>query len=195
MTTDYRILEVPAFYHPAFEEAHRFIIECYGISPRSLCIFLPCSMKKPYSASPSHILFDKVIERNCPSDHHIVVFGTCGVVPRELERMYPFSHYRYMLGKCRDQRVKRDFIEIETKRLVAYLKKTEHAYQHRIAYCLGDFRTAMERAVRKSGISVEILPSDRLIEKNRRTDIAFSQGSLSMEDYLFEFGEELGKKW
>ena len=50
------------------------------------------------------------------SRYHIVIFGTCGIVPAELETMYPFAHYKYMLGKCNDETVRADFLKIETDR-------------------------------------------------------------------------------
>lgn len=188
------ILTDPSFYHPAFEEAYRFIIDRYPVPKRRIGVFLPCSMKKPFSTSPSHRIFDRVIfSELAEEDVHLVVFGTCGVVPRELERMYPFTHYRYMLGKCTDPRVKRDFYTIETHRLIGYLKKTEHCYEHRIAYCIGGFRKAMEQASKESGIPVTLVPSDRTIRENSREELRFSEGSLHMEAYLREFRSELAR--
>ncbi|MEA2034744.1 MAG: DUF5591 domain-containing protein [Euryarchaeota archaeon] len=188
------VLTTPVFYHPDFEDAHRFIIDSYTIPDREICIFLPCAMKKPFSQSPSHRIFDREIFLKLRSEQiHIVVFGTCGVIPRELELMYPFVNYRFMLGKVKDPRIKRDFIEIETERVAKYLIKTKDNYTHRIAFCLGDFRIAMERAVEKTGVKVKILPSDNLIKANLQKDLNFSQGSLHMDVYLSELREYLSK--
>jgi len=190
--TTLRPISAPAFYHPAFETAHRFIIDDYRVPEKEICIFLPCSMKKPYSESPGHRVFSGVISSVLPEEsYHIVVFGTCGVVPRELERMYPFAHYRFMLGKVKDPRVKRDFHRIETARIIAYLEKTRDLYKKRVAYCLGDFREAMEEAVQECGVQVTILPSKENIVANIREDLPFKQGSLHMQEYLDEFREEL----
>jgi archaeosine synthase len=186
------ILTMPSFYHPAFEDAYRFIITDYRVPAHEICIFLPCSMKKPFSTSPSHRIFDSVIASRLPAGAaHRVVFGTCGVVPRELERMFPFTHYRYMLGKCTDERIKRDFYRIETPRLVGYLRKTRETYRHRVAYCLGGFRKAMIRASEEAAIPVQILPTDTCIRGQQRRDLTFTDGSLHMEAYLLEFGEAL----
>ncbi|KQC05562.1 MAG: tRNA-ribosyltransferase [Methanoculleus sp. SDB] len=186
------ILTMPSFYHPAFEDAYRFIINGYRVPEHEICIFLPCSMKKPFSTSPSHRIFDAVIaSRLPPGAAHRVVFGTCGVVPRELERMFPFTHYRYMLGKCTDERIKRDFYRIETPRLAGYLRKTRETYRHRVAYCLGGFRKAMISASEETGIPVRILPTDASIRRQQRSDLAFADGSLHMEAYLEEFGKAL----
>jgi archaeosine synthase len=181
------ILTEPSFYHPAFEEAFRFIIDEYQVPERDTGLFLPCSMQKPFSNSPSHILFDKAIfSELTPDEVHIVVFGSCGVVPRELERMYPFTHYRYMFGRCTDPRIKRDFYAIEVFRLVRYLEKTQSKYRRRIAYCLGGFRKAMLQASCLSGIPVCVLPSDERIALNLRGNLKFPQGSLNMDLYLQE---------
>jgi archaeosine synthase len=175
----------PSFYHPAFEAAQRFIIRRYVPPAREICIFLPCSMKKPYSESPSHVVFREVIRNALPDErYHTVVFGTCGVVPGELERMYPYAHYRYMLGKCRSERIRRDFLAIETGRLEAYLEKTRTTYEQRVAYCLGMFREAMREASARTGIEVVLCPSETTIEGHMRPGLRFSQGSLHMDAYL-----------
>lgn len=181
------VLEGPSFYHPAFEEAFRYIIDTYDVPPRDTCIFLPCSMKKPYSRSRSHAAFDTVIFRECsPKEVHLVVFGTCGVVPRELERMYPFAHYRYMLGRCTDPSVRQDFHRIERFRLSRYLEKTKGSYGRRVAFCLGGFRRAMTGAAADTGIDVRILPSDDLIAAQARPELRFPEGSLLYDAYLEE---------
>jgi archaeosine synthase len=182
----------PPFYLPVFEEAYRFIIDEYQVSPKDIAIFIPCSVKKPYSSSPSHRLFHKVIGSIlAPSQHHVVIFGTCGTVPAELELMYPFANYHYMLGKCTDARVIRDFLEIETYRIEGYLNKTRKTYKRRIAYCIGVFREAMERASQRTGTDMIILPTKPLIERMWADDCPFPEGSLSMKEYVEEFREGL----
>jgi len=65
--------------------------------------------------------------------------------------MYPYAHYHYMLGKCRDQHVLDDFLRIETDRVAAYLEKTRHVYKYRIGYCIGLFRKALSRGLSRPG--------------------------------------------
>lgn len=107
--------------------------------------------------------------------------------------MYPFAHYHYMLGKVKDQKVKDDFLEIETDRLCGYLEKTKDTYKFRAAYCIGLFRKAMEAAVLKTGIDVEIYPTQPIIDKLYDACRPFPEGSLSMPDYLDEFEAALSK--
>ncbi len=128
------VLTDPPFYLPEFEQSYRYIIEEYAITPKDIAIFMPCAVRKPYSKSPSHQLIRMVISQVFSEpQYHIVIFGTCGIVPAELEEMYPYAHYKYMLGKCRDQKVLDDFLRIETDRVAGYLEKTRNTYRFRIA--------------------------------------------------------------
>ncbi len=183
----------PPFYNPVFEEAYRFILDLYTIPSRELAIFIPCALRKPYSSSPSHRLFRRMIgEVFTETEYHLVVFGTCGTVPAELELMYPYAHYHYMIGKCTDPVVLEDFLKIETYRLEGYLKKTKNLYRKRTAYCIGIFREAMIRACSRSGISLDLLlPTKPTIDRMRNPDCPFPEGSLSMQEYMDEFRDGL----
>jgi len=65
--------------------------------PRStkILILLPCSAKKPYSFSKTHQLFKKYIADSGASSviHEVIVTSPLGLVPRELEVIYPASRY------------------------------------------------------------------------------------------------------
>ncbi|RPI39985.1 MAG: tRNA-ribosyltransferase [Methanoregulaceae archaeon] len=188
------LLTDPPFYLPEFEKSHRYIIDEYDVVPRDIAIFMPCAVRKPYSASPSHQLIRSVISQVLtPSQYHIVIFGTCGIVPAELEEMYPYAHYHYMLGKCKDKKVLDDFLSIETTRVAGYLKKTRHLYKYRIAYCIGLFRQALIQGSEESGVPFDlILPSRDMIDKViEEGDCVFEEGSLSMSEYLGEFCDRL----
>ena len=188
-----RLLD-PPFYLREFEDAFRYIIDDYHIPPHDIGVFVPCAVRKPYSASPSHRLFREVLNAVYhDTSYHVIVFGTCGTVPAELEHMYPYAQYHYMLGKCTDQRVKDDFLKIETYRLTEYLEKTRGTYQVRIAYCIGAFRRAMVQAAEKTGTDVLLYPTDAMIERMYDADRPFPQGSLSMQEYMDEFTEGLAK--
>lgn len=188
------LLTDPPFYLPEFETSYRFIIDEYEVTPREIAIFIPCALRKPYSTSPSHQLIRMIISQVLSSSqYHIVVFGTCGIVPAELEEMYPYAHYRYMLGKCTDETIKGDFLRIETERVAGYLEKTRHIYTYRVGYCLGLFREALIRGSKQAGVPIDILlPSrDRIDKIIEEEDCSFQEGSLSMDEYLGEFCDEL----
>jgi archaeosine synthase len=188
------LLTDPPFYLPEFETSYRYIIENYDVTPCDIAIFMPCSVRKPYSQSPSHQLIRTIISQVLePSQYHIIVFGTCGIVPAELEEMYPYAHYQYMLGKCKDQKILDDFLRIETDRVAGYLDKTRHVYKYRIGYCIGIFREALIRGSKEAGVPIDmILPSRDMIHKIiEEEDCVFQEGSLSMDEYLGEFCDEL----
>jgi archaeosine synthase alpha-subunit len=188
------ILTDPPFYLPEFEQSYRYIIDDYDVAPKDIAIFMPCAVRKPYSASPSHQLIRMIIGQVFEeSQYHVVIFGTCGIVPAELEEMYPYAHYKYMLGKCRDPKILEDFLRIETDRVAGYLEKTRNTYTYRIAYCIGLFREALIRGSEKSGVKIDlILPTRDMINKVvEEGDCVFEEGSLSMDEYLGEFCNEL----
>ena len=188
------LLTDPPFYLPEFERSHRYIIDEYEVVPRDIAIFMPCAVRKPYSTSPSHQLIRSVISQVLkPEQYHLVIFGTCGIVPAELEEMYPYAHYQYMLGKCKDKKVLDDFLSIETERVAGYLAKTRYLYKYRIAYCIGLFREALVRGSEKAGVPFDmILPSRDMIDKViEEGDCVFEEGSLSMDEYLGEFCDRL----
>jgi archaeosine synthase len=182
----------PPFYRQEFEDAYRYIIDEYDIPKREIGVFIPCAIRKPYSQSPSHKLFRSIIDGVLPEDsYHITIFGTCGTVPAELELMYPFAHYHYMLGKTTDEKIRADFHRIEVQRITGYLEKTRDNYRKRIAYCIGPFRKAMVEACDKTGTEMMILPSDPMIDKMYDIDCPFPEGSLSMQEYIDEFRKGL----
>jgi len=191
---DMPVLTGPPFYLKEFEQSYRYIIDQYEVSPRDIALFIPCAVRKPYSTSPSHQLIRMIISQVFDeSQYHIVIFGTCGIVPAELETMYPYAHYKYMLGKVNDEKIKEDFLKIETDRVAGYLEKTRHHYKYRIAYCIGLFREALIRGSEKSGIAIDlILPTrDRINRVIEEEECRFQEGSLSMDEYLGEFCDAL----
>ncbi|NLX49602.1 MAG: DUF5591 domain-containing protein [Methanospirillum sp.] len=188
-----RRLSNPPFYREEFEEAFRFVLEEYPLPRRALALFVPCAVRKPYSASPSHRIFRAVLDRVlAPDEYQLLVFGTCGVVPAELEEMYPFAHYRFMLGAVRDSRVRRDFLEIETDRLARFLSATRGLYRARGAYCIGLFREAMERGAGRAGVPLDLLlPSAETIARVSDPGSPFPAGSLACREYTAELEEGL----
>ncbi|HOT04023.1 MAG TPA: DUF5591 domain-containing protein [Methanolinea sp.] len=194
VTNHHEILTGPPFYLPEFEKSYRYIIDEYEVEPREIGIFIPCAVRKPYSSSPSHQLIRMIISQVLdPDQYHIIVFGTCGIVPSELEEMYPYAHYHYVLGKCNDDTIRRDFLRIETERVSEYLRKTKDTYRYRVGYCLGLFREALLRGSRESGIPIDLLlPSrERITRVIEEEECTFQEGSLSMDVYLGEFCDRL----
>lgn len=57
----------------------------------NVLILLPCSARKPYSSSRSHKAFRRAI--NHSSAHEVMVTSPLGLVPRDLEEVWPAGHY------------------------------------------------------------------------------------------------------
>jgi len=61
------------------------------IPPRTdVAVLLPCSARKPYSLSQSHRRFQAAVGGRA---HELIVTSPLGLVPRELETIYPAGHY------------------------------------------------------------------------------------------------------
>ncbi|MEC7694900.1 MAG: DUF5591 domain-containing protein [Candidatus Thermoplasmatota archaeon] len=58
---------------------------------KELLVLLPCSARKPYKLSQSHARFRRVIRDK--RAHEIMVTAPLGLVPRELEDLWPAAHY------------------------------------------------------------------------------------------------------
>lgn len=178
--------------HPDMAKANEWILTRYEPPERDYCIFVPCAKHKPYHESPSHKMYDRIVFSILkPEETHIVVFGTCGVTPRELDTEYPFMDYQFMLGRCDVASVKDEFVRNESRKLARYLEKTRHSYKHRIAYCLGDFRKAMEKALTMTDVPVTIVPKTETMEANVQADRSFKYGSLSRRPYLQDLSDAL----
>jgi len=83
---------------PEVRRWHRRIIERY--TPPSgikLSILLPCSRRKPYSRSKSHLQIRDAVTRGAGKKlglvHEVIITSPLGLVPRELECVYPAAHY------------------------------------------------------------------------------------------------------
>ena len=178
--------------HPDMIRANEWVLHEYQAPEKEYCVFVPCAKAKPYHLSPSHQMYDRIIFSVLkPEETHIVVFGTCGVTPRELDTEYPFMNYEFMLGRCDVVSVKDEFVRNESRKLAAYLEKTRHNYKHRIAYCLGDFRKAMQKALTLTDIPVTIAPMDETLENNLQPEKSFKYGSLSRRPYLQDLSDVL----
>ena len=64
-------------------------------SSSKILLLLPCSARKPYSFSKSHRFFRNVLlsSVNPHTVHEIIITSPIGIVPRELELVYPASSY------------------------------------------------------------------------------------------------------
>jgi archaeosine synthase len=98
---------------------------------KKLSIILPCSAKKPYHKSKSHMIFQKYIRRGAKGKlgliQEITITSPLGIVPRELEGVYPASRYDVpVTGHWT-----RDEISVVVAQLKDYLDKAHtNAFAH-----------------------------------------------------------------
>ncbi len=107
------------------ERFRRRVINRY-VKPISakILLLLPCSAKKPYSYSKSHSAFRRAINscKNPEVVHEVIVTSPLGIVPMELEMIYPAAHYDISVtGEWSlDER------EMVKKQLDLYVRKNEY---------------------------------------------------------------------
>ncbi len=139
---------------------HRRIVERYmPPSGIKLTVILPCSARKPYSRSRSHMLFKEYIRRGAGKRlglvHEVILTSPLGLVPRELENVYPAAHYDTPVTGHWSEEER----EIAIRLLKGYMKKAE---TDMIAHVDGAYRDiASELGIRMTG---EGIRSDAALE-------------------------------
>jgi archaeosine synthase len=89
-----------------------------------ILLLLPCSARKPYYLSRSHKLFRKMIMSNDNPFviHEVILTSPIGIVPRELELVYPASNYDIPVTGVWDEMEKKLIVDLLTK----YLKRNKY---------------------------------------------------------------------
>ena len=117
------------------------------IPPKTdVAVLLPCSAKKPYSLSQSHRKFQQAIAGRA---HELIVTSPLGLVPRELECVYPAGHYDVPVTGYWDA----EECAVIAGILVRYFKR--HAYRRIIAHLEGGALKVARMAADQCGISLE----------------------------------------
>ena len=113
------------FNRPEIKRFQERVINRYS-KPKSskILLLLPCSAKKPYSFSESHKRFREVLSlcSNPNIIHEVIVTSPMGLVPRELELVYPASNYDIPVTGRWDEDEKKMIREL----LKEYLKKNKY---------------------------------------------------------------------
>ncbi len=145
------------------EEIRRFaqrVLERYTPPDLDTLVLLPCSAKKPYSISSSHQKFINALGKHRKYVHEVIITSPMGVVPRELELMYPAAHYdtpvtgywdkeeRAWVGGC----------------LRSYLQKNN--YKNIIAHVHGAYREICEEVAGEMGLDFEYTAEDGVTSRD-----------------------------
>jgi archaeosine synthase len=92
------LITAESLNRPEVKRWHRRILERYTPPEgTAFTVFLPCSAKKPYSSSRSHRIFHEYIKKGAGKGYghlqEVILTSPLGLVPRELEGVYPAAHY------------------------------------------------------------------------------------------------------
>ncbi|MCL4480911.1 MAG: DUF5591 domain-containing protein [Candidatus Thermoplasmatota archaeon] len=89
-----RANEIFSIYRPDLLQYRKKIANNY-VKPegRDILLLLPCSARKPYSSSRSHQRIIETLSGLRESLHEMIVTSPIGLVPRELESIYPAAFY------------------------------------------------------------------------------------------------------
>ncbi len=129
-------------------EVRRFaerVISRYIPPKTDVAVLLPCSAKKPYSLSQSHRKFQQAIAGRA---HELIVTSPLGLVPRELECVYPAGHYDVPVT---------GYGMLKNVQLSQYPDRyfKRHAYRRIIAHLEGGALKVARMAAEQCGITLE----------------------------------------
>ena len=115
-------------------------------SRHDVCVLLPCSARKPYSLSQSHMKLRRATGERA---HEVILTSPLGVVPRELESIYPAAHYDVPVTGHWD----REESGMIREMLAGYL--STHPYRRVIAHLDGGALAIARAAAGDLGIDLE----------------------------------------
>ena len=193
-----------SLYRPEIKRFQERVIDRYR-KPKStkILLLLPCSAKKPYSFSKSHKLFRERLYnlKNPNIIHEVIITSPLGVVPSELELIYPASAYDIPVTGVWDEDEKKmirellkQYLEINKyDRVVIHLPTAVREFisdlvKKSINTCVDDNPTSEESLEKLSSILEKITDSYDRTDAKIRTKENFE----SLTSY--QFGREIAKK-
>jgi len=124
------------------------------IPPKTdVAVLLPCSARKPYSLSQTHKRFQQAIGGRA---HELIVTSPLGLVPRELETVYPAGHYDVPVTGYWDA----EECAFISGILIRYFSR--HPYRRIIAHLEGGALNVARQAAEAAGITLEYTCGEHL---------------------------------
>jgi archaeosine synthase len=160
----------------------------YQAPAANILLLLPCSARKPYSISNSHQMFNRALGRNRRALNEVIITSPLGIVPRELELVYPAAHYDIPVTGRWDLE-ERSWV---TGCLMDYLKNNK--YSHIIAHLDGAYKDICQSAAETLGLDITYtaqgsVTSARSLGLLRST----VSGILRNEEYVLRKTPEMAK--
>ncbi|MBN1761835.1 MAG: DUF5591 domain-containing protein [Methanomicrobia archaeon] len=160
-------------------EVKRFasrVRERYEPPVRQILLLLPCSARKPYSVSPSHEKFSEAIDRYSGCIHEVILTSPLGVVPRELEVVYPAAFYDIPVTGYWDAE-ERAWV---SSCLRAYIERNAKNYEHIVAHLSGAYKEL------GSGVADELELEDVMYTCEEGEDVTSREALTRLKDRIVE---------
>jgi archaeosine synthase len=135
-------------------EVKRFasrVLDRYEPPVKQILLLLPCSARKPYSLSPSHVKFREAIAQYRGHIHELILTSPLGIVPRELEVLYPAAFYDIPVTGYWDAE-ERAWV---ASCLRAYLERNAGNYVQIVAHLSGAYKELCSGVADELGMDVE----------------------------------------
>jgi archaeosine synthase len=181
---------------------NRVLNRYYKPSCVKILVLLPCSAKKPYSFSKTHKFIRRVILETSNPDiiHELIITSPLGLVPRELELVYPAANY--------DIPVTGTWSEDEKKMIRTLLKNylSKNKYEKIIIHLPEEITSFIKDIIEKPIVTCIGSPiSDESLNKLRYTlhesivDFEkinkYERVKQNLESLAcYQFGKKIGKK-
>ncbi|HUV02958.1 MAG TPA: archaeosine synthase subunit alpha [Desulfobacteria bacterium] len=159
-------------------EVKRFasrVQERYEPPDRQVLLILPCSARKPYSRSPSHKKFGEAVDRYSGLIHEVILTSPLGVVPRELEAVYPAAFYDIPVTGYWDAE-ERAWV---SSCLRAYFERNGKNYERIVAHLSGAYKELF------SGVADE-LELDVVYTCDNGEDVTSKEALARLKDRIAE---------
>jgi predicted RNA-binding protein len=167
---------------------HDHVINAYRPpKDKRFCVFLQCSVRRPFSSSPSHASMRRAISiatgydprhdfERCPV-HAVVLASKIGPVPYELENVHP-ANVRAGGVKHLDRETYARVQPILAERMAQYIMAHRDSYDRMATFTEGRYAEVMEEAKKRAAIEFPVLPrlgGPRVIRMGRSTPLRYWQ--------------------
>lgn len=194
---------IESLNRPEIKRFQNRVIDRYK-KPKSakILLLLPCSAKKPYSFSKSHNFFRRTLQSTNNSNliHELIITSPMGIVPRELELIYPASNYDIPVTGTWFE----DEKEMINSLLTKYIKKND--YDFVISHLKEDMNKFIEKVIKIDKKTCKDHPtSDKSLEnlkhvlKNITKDYEKVKKNDRVKENIesfasYQFGKKVAKK-
>ncbi len=194
---------IESLNRPEIKRFQNRVIDRYK-KPKSakILLLLPCSAKKPYSFSKSHNFFRRALQSTNNSNliHELIITSPMGIVPRELELIYPASNYDIPVTGTWFE----DEKEMINSLLTKYIKKND--YDFVISHLKEDMNKFIEKVIKIDKKTCKDHPtSDKSLEnlkhvlKNITKDYEKVKKNDRVKENIesfasYQFGKKVAKK-